>query len=64
MTLKEMFMQMADMMEDLELEAEENEDLIETVNDTFDSAAEIVKDLINKVDSLKIYQDILDQMEE
>lgn len=64
MTLKEMFLQMADMMEDLELEAEENEDLIETVNDTFDSAAEIVKDLINKVDSLKIYQDILDQMEE
>ena len=64
MTLKEMFLQMADMMEDLELEAEENEDLIETVNDTFDSAAEIVKDLINKVDSLKIYQDILDQIEE
>ena len=64
MTLKEMFLQMADMMEDLELEAEENEELIETVNDTFDSAAEIVKDLINKVDSLKIYQDILDQMEE
>ena len=64
MTLKEMFLQMADMMEDLELEAEENEDLIETVNDTFDSAAEMVKDLINKVDSLKIYQDILDQMEE
>ena len=64
MTLKEMFLQMADMMEDLELEAEENEDLIETVNDTFDSAAEIVKDLINKVDSLKIYQDRLDQMEE
>ena len=64
MTLKEMFLQMADMMEDLELEAEENENLIETVNDTFDSAAEIVKDLINKVDSLKIYQDILDQMEE
>ena len=64
MTLKEMFLQMADMMEDLELEAEENEDLIETVNDTFDSAAEIVKDLINKVDSLKIYQDILEQMEE
>ena len=64
MTLKEMFLQMADMMEDLELEAEENEDLIEAVNDTFDSAAEIVKDLINKVDSLKIYQDILDQMEE
>ena len=64
MTLKEMFLQMADMREDLELEAEENEDLIETVNDTFDSAAEIVKDLINKVDSLKIYQDILDQMEE
>ena len=64
MTLKEMFLQMADMMEDLELEAEENEDLIETVNDTFDSAAEIVKDLINKVDSLKIYQDILDQKEE
>ena len=64
MTLKEMFLQMADMMEDLELEAEENEDLIETVNDTFDSAAEIVKDLINKVDSLKIYQNILDQMEE
>ena len=64
MTLKEMFLQMADMMEDLELEAEENEDLIETVNDTFDSAAEIVKDIINKVDSLKIYQDILDQMEE
>ena len=64
MTLKEMFLQMADMMEDLELEAEENEDLIETVNDTFDSAAEIVKDVINKVDSLKIYQDILDQMEE
>ena len=64
MTLKEMFLQMADMMEDLELEAEENEDLIETVNDTFDSAAEIVKDLINKVDSLKIYQDILDQLEE
>ena len=64
MTLKEMFLQMADMMEDLELEAEENEDLVETVNDTFDSAAEIVKDLINKVDSLKIYQDILDQMEE
>ena len=64
MTLKEMFLQMADMMEDLELEAEENEDLIEIVNDTFDSAAEIVKDLINKVDSLKIYQDILDQMEE
>ena len=64
MTLKEMFLQMADMMEDLELEAEENEDLIETVNDTFDSAAEIVKDLINKVDSLKIYQDILNQMEE
>ena len=64
MTLKEMLLQMADMMEDLELEAEENEDLIETVNDTFDSAAEIVKDLINKVDSLKIYQDILDQMEE
>ena len=64
MTLKEMFLQMADMMEDLELEAEENEDLIETVNDTFDSAAEIVKDLINKVDSLKIYQDILDRLEE
>ena len=64
MTLKEMFLQMADMMQDLELESEENEDLIETVNDTFDSAAEIVKDLINKVDSLKIYQDILDQMEE
>ena len=64
MTLKEMFLQMADMMEDLELEAEENKDLIEIVNDTFDSAAEIVKDLINKVDSLKIYQDILDQMEE
>ena len=64
MTLKEMFLQMADMMEDLELEAEENEELIETVNDTFDSAAEIVKDLINKVDSLKIYQDILDQLEE
>ena len=64
MTLKEMFLQMADMVEDLELEAEENEDLIETVNDTFDSAAEIVKDLINKVDSLKIYQDILDQLEE
>ena len=64
MTLKEMFLQMADMMEDLELEAEENEELIETVNDTFDSAAEIVKGLINKVDSLKIYQDILDQMEE
>ena len=61
MTLKEMFLQMADMMEDLELEAEENEDLIETVNDTFDSAAEIAKDLINKVDSLKIYQDILDK---
>ena len=51
MTLKEMFLQMADMIEDLELEAEENEDLIETVNDTFDSAAEIVKDLINEVDS-------------
>ena len=64
MTLKEMFFQMADMLEDLELEAEENDDLIETVNDTFDSAAEMVKDLINKVDSLKIYQDILDQMEE
>ena len=64
MTLKEMFLQMADMMEDLELEAEENEDLIETVNDTFDSAAEIVKDLINKVNRLKIYQDKLDQMEE
>ena len=64
MTLKEMFLQMTDMMEDLELEAEENEDSIETVNDTFDSTAEIVKDLINKVDSLKIYQDILDQMEE
>ena len=64
MTLKEMFLQMADMMEDLELEAEENEDLIETVNDTFDSAAEIVTDLIKNVDSLKIYQDILDQLEE
>ena len=64
MTLKEMFLQMADIIKNLELEAEENEDLIETVNDTFDSAAEIVKDLINKVDSLKIYQDILDQMEE
>ena len=64
MTLKEMFLQIAVMMEDLELEAEENKDLIEIVNDTFDSAAEIVKDLINKVDSLKIYQDILDQMEE
>ena len=33
MTLKEMFLQMADMMEDIELEAEEKEYWIKTIKD-------------------------------
>ena len=64
MTLKEMFLQMADMMEDLELEAEENPEAIETINNIYDNQVEIIEELIKEYDSLKIYEHILDQLED